>query len=67
LFVLGLENLVEVEEVEPPAEVIALAAERDSARATRDFGAADRLRDQIHKRGWEVRDSPGGPELLPRQ
>jgi len=27
---------------------------------------ADRLREEIRARGWEVRDGPAGPELLPR-
>ena len=30
-----------------------------------DFAAADRLRAEIAALGWEVRDGPGGFELLP--
>jgi cysteinyl-tRNA synthetase len=47
-----------------PAEVISLAEARQRARAERDFAEADRLRDEIAKLGWEVRDVPGGYELL---
>ena len=35
------------------------------ARAARDFAEADRLRDELRARGWEVRDGPAGPELVP--
>ena len=31
----------------------------------RDFARADRLRDELRELGWEVRDGPDGPELLP--
>jgi cysteinyl-tRNA synthetase len=38
---------------------------RERAREARDYAEADRLRDAIRGHGWEVRDSPDGPELLP--
>ena len=66
LGVLGLENLVDGGgAVEPDAEALELARRREAARAQRDFAEADRLRDELRGRGWEVRDSPEGPELLP--
>jgi cysteinyl-tRNA synthetase len=65
LGVLGLDNLLEQVEAEIPAEVVELSEAREQARATRDYGEADRLREQIRARGWEVRDGPDGPELLP--
>jgi len=40
-----------------------LAAERDEARAAGDFARADRLRDEIRERGWEVEDSSDGTRL----
>ncbi|HWX96631.1 MAG TPA: cysteine--tRNA ligase [Solirubrobacteraceae bacterium] len=61
---LGLESLL-APAAEPPAEVLALAEQREQARASSDFEAADRLRDEISRLGWEVRDGPGGFELLP--
>ena len=45
-------------------EAMALLAERERARSERDFAAADRFRDQLRERGWEVRDGPDGPELI---
>ena len=65
LGVLGLDNLLERVESEIPAELVELRDARERARAERDYAAADRLRDQIRERGWEVRDGPEGPELLP--
>jgi cysteinyl-tRNA synthetase len=65
LGVLGLENLIEAEASEAPAEVAELRDARERARAARDWGEADRLREEIRARGWEVRDGPDGPELLP--
>jgi cysteinyl-tRNA synthetase len=65
LGVLGLDNLLDVGAVEPPPEVAELRDARERARAARDYGEADRLREEIRARGWEVRDGPDGPELLP--
>jgi cysteinyl-tRNA synthetase len=66
LDVLALANLLEPEAgPEPDARVLELLAEREGARADRDFAAADRLRDELRALGWEVRDGPAGPELLP--
>ena len=59
-----LENLLDGDEA-APAEVADLARQRDAARAARDFAEADRLRDELRARGWEVRDGPGGAELVP--
>ena len=65
LDVFGLAGLAEQEEA--PAEVHALAAGRQDARAAKDFTRADQLRGQIEAAGWDVRDDPGGYRLVPRQ
>jgi cysteinyl-tRNA synthetase len=65
LGVLGLGSLLEPDEA-APAEVRALAEQREQARAARDFAASDRLREEIAARGWDVRDGADGFELLPR-
>ena len=65
LGVLGLENLLDAPASGPPAEARDLLSARDRAREARDFGEADRLRDQIRALGWEVRDAAGGAELIP--
>jgi cysteinyl-tRNA synthetase len=65
LGVLALDNLLDVGSMQAPAEVVHLSDAREQARAARDYAEADRLRDEIRSRGWEVRDGPDGPELLP--
>jgi cysteinyl-tRNA synthetase len=59
----GLGSLGEREEA--PPQVVVLADARQRARVARDFAEADRLREEIADLGWEVRDVPGGFELLP--
>jgi cysteinyl-tRNA synthetase len=65
LDVLALENLLDEQPVQVPDEVVALRDDRERARAGRDWAEADRLREELRALGWEVRDSPDGPELLP--
>jgi cysteinyl-tRNA synthetase len=64
LHAFGLESLLEGDEEEAPEEIKRLAAEREEARAARDFERADRLRDQLAAAGWEVRDTPDGARLV---
>ena len=64
LGVLGLENLLDAGRG-APADVVELAGRRAAARAQRDFTEADRLRDELRAHGWEARDGPDGPELVP--
>ncbi len=65
LYALGLETLLEGED-EAPDELKRLAAERDEARAARDFERADQIRDQLTESGWEIRDTPEGARLVRR-
>ena len=61
----GAEPALDTAEVPIPAEVQALLAQRQAARQAKDFGAADRLRDQLLQRGWKIVDTPAGPQLVP--
>jgi cysteinyl-tRNA synthetase len=40
-----------------------LVAERDEARAAKDFARADALRDELVARGWTVEDTPNGTAI----
>jgi cysteinyl-tRNA synthetase len=62
---LGLETLLAAEE-DAPEELQRLAAERDEARAARDFERADQIRDRLAESGWEIRDTPDGARLVRR-
>jgi cysteinyl-tRNA synthetase len=65
LEVLGLGKLAIEDEVADP-EAERLLAEREEARAGRDFARADALRDDLSERGFEIRDTPSGPRLVRR-
>jgi cysteinyl-tRNA synthetase len=65
LEIIGLESLARVEEsVDRDSKL--LLAERERARAARDFDLADEIRDRLEERGWLVRDTPDGARLLRR-
>jgi cysteinyl-tRNA synthetase len=62
---LGLDSLLAQEEsADPAAEK--LLAEREDARAAKDFDRADQIRDELAALGWEVRDSADGARLVRR-
>ena len=63
---LGLDSLLGEEEA-APAEAEELLAQRQDARAAKDFDRADSLRDQLAEIGWEVRDEAGGARLVRRR
>ena len=65
LGIFGLESLA-VEDAAPEG-IVALAEQRQAARASRDFDEADRLRAEIEAAGWEARDSADGFRLVRRQ
>jgi cysteinyl-tRNA synthetase len=65
LAIFGLESLAHDDAA--PEEVVALAERRVTARATRDFGEADRLRAEIEASGWDVRDEAGSFRLVRRR
>jgi cysteinyl-tRNA synthetase len=44
-----------------PAEIQALADERQAARKSKNFARADELRKELTARGWTVEDTPAGP------
>src|SRR5215210_2654149 len=60
LRVFGLEALADVAE-DVPAEVIDLAERRKAARTGGDYAEADRLRGEVERAGWELRDVAEDP------
>jgi cysteinyl-tRNA synthetase len=59
----GLGSLIRAPQA--PSAIVELAERRLRARAERDFREADRLREEIERAGWEVRDVPDGFRLVP--
>jgi cysteinyl-tRNA synthetase len=67
LELVGLGTLTQPDEgAEADAEAEQLMQEREEARAAKDFGRADEIRDRLAAMGWEVRDSAEGPSLVPK-
>jgi cysteinyl-tRNA synthetase len=65
LTLLGLESIAEAEG-SADEEAEKLLAEREEARAAKDFGRADEIRDRLAELGWEVRDGAEGARLVPK-
>jgi cysteinyl-tRNA synthetase len=65
LELVGLGSLAEEGEG-ADAAAAGLMAEREQARADKDFQRADEIRDELAALGWEVRDSAEGPRLVPK-
>jgi cysteinyl-tRNA synthetase len=67
LELVGLSSLAQPDEgAEADEEAKGLLAEREEARAAKDFGRADEIRDRLAELGWEVRDSVDGAKLVPK-
>jgi cysteinyl-tRNA synthetase len=64
LHALGLEGLLEPDDDRADPEAELLLAERQAARAARDFERADAIRDELAARGWQVRDGADGATLV---
>ena len=65
--VLGLQlaDWAPAEIAEAPEEIMALVNARQQARADKDWAAADKARDELAALGFEVIDTPDGPEVKP--
>jgi hypothetical protein len=48
---------------EPSSEVLQLVKEREVERARQNWSAADHLRAQVKVLGWNIQDTPEGPQL----
>jgi len=46
--------------VHPSDEILGLVQRRDEARARKDWGVADALRDELKKLHWSIEDEAGG-------
>lgn len=50
-----------------PDEILQMVEKRQSARKTKDWATADRLRDEIQAAGYELEDTPDGARVRPLQ
>jgi cysteinyl-tRNA synthetase len=65
LTLVGLESVAD-EDAGGDSEAEGLLAERQEARAAKDFARADEIRDRLAALGWEVRDGAEGAKLVPK-
>jgi len=66
--VLGLDIERDVREAwEPDEEVSRMVAERDSARAAKDYATSDAIRERLTAMGLEVMDTSEGTRVRPRR
>jgi cysteinyl-tRNA synthetase len=64
--VLGLDIEGELERrdaVSAPSDILELVRQRDEARGCKDWGASDRLRDELIAQGYRVEDTPKGTRV----
>jgi cysteinyl-tRNA synthetase len=67
LDLVGLSSLTRPDQgAEADEEAEKLLEERQEARAAKDFGRADEIRDRLAELGWEVRDGADGAKLVPK-
>jgi cysteinyl-tRNA synthetase len=67
LELVGLGSLTQPDEgAETDQRAQDLLHQREEARAAKDFGRADEIRDQLAELGWEVRDGAEGARLVPK-
>ncbi len=64
VFGLDLANVPSVQSESVPPEVHALAEAREEARKNKDWSKADALREEIESRGFSVKDTEGGFEIV---
>ena len=58
--ILGL-GLKQIKQVSIPASIQQLVQKREEARQQKHWLEADSLREELKKKGWEVKDTPTGP------
>jgi cysteinyl-tRNA synthetase len=61
--IFGLDMDKETHATPVPNDVRILIKEREEARTTKDWTRADQLRRAIKDKGYEVEDTPSGPEI----
>ncbi|MBN1891258.1 MAG: cysteine--tRNA ligase [Clostridiales bacterium] len=62
--VLGLDVLGEDEGTKIPDEVLKLVEKRDAAKQDRDYALADRIREEVSGLGYQIKDTPSGPQVV---
>tara|TARA_B100000989_G_scaffold203829_1_gene154239 strand:- start:748 stop:1377 length:630 start_codon:yes stop_codon:yes gene_type:complete len=68
LYALGLKLFtIEATQLNAPEEIIAIAQARWDAKQAKDWGEADKFRDELLAKGWTVNDSKDGFAVEPKE
>lgn len=59
-----IKNMKRTLDATVPENIQKLLNEREDARNKKDWAAADRLRDEIHTLGYEIKDTDKGPQAI---
>ena len=62
----AVKGMVNKVELRTGLEISVNIRAREQARAVKNWAEADRLRDEIRAAGFDIIDSPDGPQLKPR-
>lgn len=62
--VLGLDVLGEDEGTRIPDAVLKLVEKRNKAKQDRDYELADRIREEVSGLGYQIKDTPSGPQVV---
>lgn len=65
--VLAIATKQELADLKIPPKIQRLLQKRENLRKQGNFQEADQLREQIQQAGWQVEDTPAGPQLTPQK
>jgi len=51
------------EKLDVPSNVLKLVNEREKARKNNDWANSDKIREELDKIGWNIKDTPSGPKV----
>ena len=51
------------EKLDVPSNILKLVNEREHARKNNDWTKSDKIRQELDKIGWNIKDTPSGPKL----
>lgn len=60
----GVLGIIKAKETNIDADIEALVEERQQARKNKDFARADEIRDELKARGYTLKDTPQGVQII---
>ena len=60
----GVLGIIKAKETSIDADIEALVEERQQARKNKDFARADEIRDELKARGYTLKDTPQGVQII---